>query len=138
MDLSTSSTSTFFSVGRLARSVVVKRGWSRLVLLIGDWAVKVPRLTEFRAGLRANRNECAWTRLEKAPFWREPVWASFLGGAVVIMRRGEPVGERDLESLLLDELDLPYVVDWKASNFVRFPDGTKLIDYGEMRPRRED
>lgn len=70
----------------------MKYGATRIVLLIFGWAIKIPRVTEWRLfllGLLANMQERIFSRTG----WPElcPVVFSLPGGWLVIMRRAREI-----------------------------------------------
>jgi hypothetical protein len=67
-------------------------GATRLVLLVGRWAIKVPRITSWKLflhGLLANMQEAEFSKAG----WPElcPVLWSIPGGLLVVMKRAVPV-----------------------------------------------
>lgn len=77
-------------------------GVTRKVLLIGDWAIKVPNFDEWRLfllGLLANMQEAAFSRAG----WPElcPVLFSLPGGWLIVMRRARVL--TDVEWTDMDE-----------------------------------
>jgi hypothetical protein len=130
------------------RMLIVRRGISRTVILVGRWAVKVPslrggstgptlrgRLQSFAEGVLANASEHQWHDYEP---WRgkvTPVLRSWLGGLVQVYPRCAPlpVNERD-------EYDGPYPLpelepdprDNKADNFGLLGGRVVRLDY-DMR-----
>lgn len=99
-----------------------------MVFLIGLWAVKLPRITEWRLfllGLLANMQE----RLFSATGWPKlcPVVWSLPGGWVVVMRRAQ--------GLSLDEWERFDVDDWRDCGEYIIPAEAKRDSYGWLNGR---
>ena len=112
-----------------------RRGSTRVVFLVGRWAVKIPSWTEWRLfllGLLANMQE---TRLSRC-CWPElcPVLFALPGGFLIIMRRAREL--TDGEFLALDHEGFiergGYVipVEAKSSSFGWLDGKIVAIDYG--------
>lgn len=112
-------------------------GVSRAVLLVGPWAIKVPRASSWKAflwGLLANMQEAdlgsrGWPELC-------PVRFTLPGGFLVIMERAEVCtverapAEADYRRLTnVEGRCVP--AEWKPSSWGRLPDGRLVaVDYG--------
>lgn len=105
----------------------VCKGTTRIVFLIGKYAVKLPRIYNwkmFLRGLVANMNEALFSGV-----WDElcPVRFSFPGGFMIIMDRAEPVDDVDLTKL-------PEVIvnmaETKPNNYGLLNNKLVAIDYG--------
>jgi hypothetical protein len=92
-----------------------RTGVMREVLLIGRWAVKLPKLTRcwrnFLQGLLANMQERELFARGYAQLC--PVVFSIPGGWLVVMRRAEPLTDKFLE-------------DFDMEQFTELADGTML------------
>lgn len=79
------------------RSVRVLRGVTRVVLLVGRWAIKVPRVIpgqgmwSWTRGVQANLSEAEWSGFEEWQGRVAPVRWSLLGGLVNVYPRCDPV-----------------------------------------------
>ena len=83
-----------------AQAVSFAMGATRAVILVGRWAVKLPRPTSWRlflSGLLANMQEREFARTG----WPElcPVLFSLPGGWLVVMPRAEPLTDGEWELL---------------------------------------
>lgn len=133
------------NVRRYKEIYLMPRGAFRQVFLAGHFAIKVPRLRNFRAGLISNRWEretwCKWRRLFG---WENlcPVLAADPFGLVVVMQRAQqPVSVAEAIEAAGDyypDIDCEY----KPENFGRLQSGVVILDYGipcadSVRRRRE-
>jgi hypothetical protein len=108
------------------------RGAFRSVFLLGGLALKVPRISNLRAGMRSNR----WER-EMWFTWR-PIfgWANLcpihfadpLGVVVVMPRAAQPVTPEEVEAL--PDYHPPYAAEYKAEDYGRTSEGVVALDYG--------
>jgi hypothetical protein len=116
----------------------IKSGATRIVLLIGGWAIKIPRFTHwnlFLCGLLANRQERMFGRL-----WCKdsrklcPILFSLPGGFLVVMRRAEPMPESLFEILDIEAWkdcgDFVIPVENKISSFGLIDGAIVAVDYG--------
>ena len=110
-------------------------GVTRSVLLIGPWAVKVPRLTEWRLfllGLLANMQEALFSRTG----WPElcPVLWSVPGGFLIIMRRATVLTDEEFLTLDLDRWvqRANYIIpaEIKSDSFGYLDGRLVAVDYG--------
>lgn len=104
--------------------LIVRRGATRTVLLVGRYAVKVPsfrgvctrdfrgRLASLAAGLLANQSEHLWYQYEGWDGRVAPVLHSWLGGFVQVYPRCDPLPDR----AVLPSLE-PCPGDVKPDNF---------------------
>jgi hypothetical protein len=109
-------------------------GVTRLVILVGPWALKLPR-GMFRdrrwfgwwiRGWLANRSE--WRQRHRSDVC--PLMAT-VGHFVLIARRGEPVDREAWEDSVVDVL-VDYGYSWeeaKASSWARFDGRALLVDF---------
>ena len=104
----------------------LRAGISRWVLLIGPFAVKVPRWGNVRAGLAGNRIEA---RLSRTHPLYVPVLASLPLGLAVVMPRCEFATLRDYAAVCKLAVGLPGA-EPKASNWGHHNGRLVLLDYG--------
>lgn len=110
-------------------------GTTRTVLLIHRWAIKMPAMSEWRLfllGLLANMQErsfgmTGWPKLC-------PVVFSIPGGWLVVMRRAEPLSEKQWNHLDVPgwraEVDYSIPVEDKWSSFGVLDGEIVVVDYG--------
>lgn len=120
----------------------IKKGTTRTVILIGSYAIKIPRFWHkfpshrwkiFLRGILANIDEnfwwkCAFQKEKLCPvLWKSPL------GFILIMRRAAPLKEEeyDKEKLENDFKLLP--LDNKLINFGKIENRIVLIDYADSR-----
>lgn len=108
-------------------------GVFRRVCLLGRFAVKVPRLSNFRAGLCCNRWEREmWLKWRPKFGWGNlcPVLITAPFGLILIMRRAhQPVTFEDVEAA--DKDCYPDIhVEYKPENWGRLGDRIVCVDYG--------
>jgi hypothetical protein len=112
-----------------------RTGCTRVVLLIGRFAVKFPCIDEWRRflqGLLANMNEVLWSRANLDGF--APVLWSLPGGFCLVMKRAQILTDEEFLSLDFeawrDRGD--YIIPAEAkSNSLGWIDGKVVaIDYG--------
>lgn len=124
-----------------------KRGITREVLLIGNWAIKIPSFRSwklFLSGLLANMQESFWWKATKDKRLC-PVLFSVWGGWLLIMKRTRPLDYGyDLDRMDKEKWFDGLPVDFKKDNFgmlrIKAPntnntfncvtDIVVLIDYG--------
>lgn len=104
-------------------------GVTRTVWLIGKYALKFPRLSEWRLfllGLLANMQEALFSGT-----WPElcPVIWSLPGGFLVVMKRAESISDEDFDNLDKARFkDLP--VEMKSDSFGLLNGKVVIVDYG--------
>lgn len=110
----------------------LRSGATRHVLLVGPWAVKLPRPGRWRAflnGLLANHQEAAFSRLQHPRLC--PVLLCVPGGFLLVMRRAVPLPLATFEAL--DPADWGGVlgaVEFKADSFGLLDGRVVAVDYG--------
>ena len=123
-----------------AQAVSFAMGATRAVILVGRWAVKLPRPTSWRlflSGLLANMQEREFARTG----WPElcPVLFSLPGGWLVVMPRAEPLTDGEWELLDImgtrdkwpDRGDYVVPVEMKRDSFGWLQRlGIVAVDYG--------
>lgn len=113
----------------------IKSGATRHVLLIGCWAVKVPRVTSWRnflQGLLANMQEREFARTG----WPElcPVLWAVPGGWVLVMARAQPLTAAEWSDFRPDDFcaarDYAVPVESKHCSFGTLAGRIVAVDYG--------
>lgn len=120
---------------RLTR-MQIRSGASRHVLLICEWAIKIPRLTSWRSflwGLLANDQERMFSRF-KGMSGLCPIVAACPLGFWVVMRRARPLSQSEFAEFDYDEFvrqsqtfDL---VEFKRCSFGWVGNEIVAVDYG--------
>lgn len=113
-----------------------KQGSTRNVILVGDWALKFPRMCEWRLflrGLLANIQESQFFGFRFSNVLCPVLWA-IPGGFLLCMRRAEPlrrdVWERmDIERWLKEQ-QLSGICEGKLDCFGIVNGQTVVVDYG--------
>lgn len=111
-------------------------GVTREVLLVGSWAVKLPKLTYgwrlFLQGLLANMQE----RQFAAAKWPElcPVIWGLPGGWLLVMRRAEPMTDAEWTKFdperFCDRRDYRVPAEHKRDSFGKLNGRIVVVDYG--------
>ncbi|SOR27189.1 conserved protein of unknown function [Methylorubrum extorquens] len=116
---------------------LLTNGTTRLVLVIGHYAIKIPRS---QTGRRCNAHEAEIWR-ESSPERRAilcPILAALPGGWLVVMAAAEPISETEAEALLegWGFPDWDYVpggrgepFEYKASDWGRLSGKLVAVDY---------
>lgn len=121
--------------GSTDRCVRFLRGATRVVVLFGDYAVKLPRPTTWRTflnGLLANMQEREFSRTK----WPElcPVLASFPGGWLLVMRRAVPLSDAEWHDVNSGEWpehgEYIVPVEMKRDSFGVIDGRIVAVDYG--------
>lgn len=110
-------------------------GATRSVLLVGRWAVKVPRAYSWRTfltGLLANMQEREFSRLDWPVLC--PVVFALPGGWLLAMRRADPLPDAlwDTDTLRqwLKKLAYNVPVEMKRDSFGVLDGNLVVVDYG--------
>jgi hypothetical protein len=105
-------------------------GLTRLVVLAGPWALKLPSPASwgtFLRGLLANMQEADWWAMTGGDERLCPVAFALPGGWLTVMRRAAPLaGGEEPDYGAFDGLP----VDPKPSNFGRLAGRVVMVDYG--------
>lgn len=115
----------------------LRKGSTRIVLLVDRFALKFPKPTKWKTFLRgilANLDEVMWYR-SSPPEWQQnmaPVISCFFGGLLLISARAEEVTEGEYQQIDLTAFD-PLPMDSKRINFGRLKGRTVLVDYADSR-----
>jgi len=111
----------------------VPKGVFRRVLLVGPWALKLPRIRNLPAGLRCNRWEReVWQRWRPAFGWEGlcPVLFADPFGLVVVMPRAEqPVSQAEAHAAVPDHYPAPWC-EGKPQDYGRVAGRVVALDYG--------
>jgi len=119
--------------------VAIAKGATRTVLLIGNVAIKVPRLFSWAAcwrnfllGLIANMQEAEWGRTGYPEFC--PVLFSIPGGFMVVMRRADPLTQEQYDAIDFEAFakkpDYYVFVEPKIENMGLLDGRVVAVDYG--------
>lgn len=117
-------------------------GITRRVLLVGSYAIKVPRLrfgwSKLLYGLLSNMTEARFTCLADQ-FRLCPTVFSVPGGFLNVQRRCEPLSDEEWEQTRLNHDDVHGRGDWqgmacdfKRDNFGTLNGRVVLLDFGEL------
>ncbi len=111
---------------------MVRSGITRIVWLIGPYAIKIPNprygWDKFLRGLLSNMTEYRFTPLAEK-FNLTPVIWSLWGGWLNIQLRCEPITDEEFSRL--NESDW-MTCDFKRENFGKLNGRILLLDYGEL------
>ncbi len=104
----------------------IKAGRTRVVILFGQWAIKIPGRMFFY-GIKANRREASYPKDDRVC----PVIASYLNAFIIIMPRADRLASwEEWENLnYLDWCDV--TSDIFPHNLGLFDGVMKVIDYGK-------
>ena len=118
----------------------INKGSTRLVFLVGRYAVKTPRccikpdnsfygkLLGFLQGWLGNRTEYIWSKSKIYPFLN-PVRLSILGSLIIVMDRADEITEKEFH--MLKEADFNFGgFEWKLDSFGKINNIVKVVDYG--------
>ena len=117
------------------KNCCLKYGVTRCVLLVGDYAIKVPAMVEWRLfllGLLANMQEALWSKTG----WPElcPVLWAMPGGFLVVMRRARVLTDEEFLALDLEHwvqrTDYLIPVEIKSDSFGYLDGCLVAVDYG--------
>jgi hypothetical protein len=114
-------------------------GCTRIVFLIGNYAVKIPNFRyewkHFLCGLLSNLNERAFAKMEWPQFC--PVVFSFPGGWLLVMRRARQMTREEFDSFdpqaFCEQSDYVVPAEHKPESFGWLNGRVVAIDYGESR-----
>jgi hypothetical protein len=117
----------------------MKKGTTRVVYLIGRYAIKMPRINSWKSFLRgflANLDERMWYK-NSPPLRKEkmcPSLMSLFGGFVLISRRATPISKHTWDKGLVKKEDFsPLPLDLKQINFGWYKHKIVLIDYADSK-----
>lgn len=120
--------------------VFINTGSTRLVFLIGNWAIKIPRcfikpdnsfygsLLNFLWGWEANRTEYIWSKSNIYEFLN-PVKLSLFGSMILVFERAQVL--TDKEFMELNKADFQFEkYEFKTDSFGYVNGKIKILDYG--------
>ena len=114
--------------------IIIKKGSSRIVILIGNYAFKFPYIflwQNFLFGLIANINEVRFNRLKDSRLAPVVFWIPF--GLFLVMKRANPLINFDkklLTDFCLEKNGLVLPVELKKDSFGYINNKLVAIDYG--------
>ncbi len=114
----------------------MRKGTTRVVFLVGKYAIKFPRVSSwkmFLRGILANLDEKLWYN-NSPDEWRLKMCPAIMciGGFVLVSKRCEPISANAYD--LLDiEYYKPIPMDNKISNFGWYQNRVVLVDYADSR-----
>lgn len=114
-------------------SARIKHGTTRVVFLLGRYAIKVPTNVSwklFLCGLLGNMQEVQFSPLSAKLC---PVTFSIWGGFLVVMKRAEPITREQffaIETDWFEEGDLSLPVEFKQCSFGVLDGQLVAVDYG--------
>jgi len=107
-------------------------GAFRKVFVLGGFALKLPRISRLRAGMRCNRWERElWFKWRKVFGWQTlcPIHFADPAGLLVLMPRAEqPVTQAEVESL--PDYYPAHTAEYKAEDHGRLHGSVVAVDYG--------
>lgn len=114
----------------------MKRGTTRIVFLIGSYAIKLPRIYKWKCFLRgilANMDERMWYKSSPKE-WQMKMCPSLfcIAGFILIQKRALPISSLEYDTLDITEYK-PLPVDSKISNFGWLYNRIVLVDYADSR-----
>lgn len=120
------------------KNIERKYGTTRAVLLIGQYAIKVPSFVEWRLflyGLLGNMQEVVfWKGLPTSRSMMCPVLFSIPGGFLIIMRRAESVSVEEFleksQKWFNEARNLSIPVENKVDSWGRINNKIVAVDYG--------
>ena len=108
----------------------IKNGSFRITFVIGKYAIKVPRLRQWRYFLQAilmNIYEKEWSKVDDYDLC--PVYFSFLG-LINIMPYCKPITEKEYKKLKMYKFI--GLSENKISSFGKYKNKIVAVDYGDM------
>lgn len=120
----------------------IKKGSTRTVLLIGKYAIKIPRFWHnnkghkwkmFLRGILANIDEYFWWKHSHNKEKLCPIVCKFPLGLVLVMLRADELLECDYNRLKLQKEFIGLPLDNKRLNFGWLDGKIVLIDYADSR-----
>lgn len=115
---------------------MIKKGTTRIVFLIGGYAIKLPRINRWKSFLRgilANLDERLWYKNSTAEWKIKMCPALFcFGGWILICKRAAIINDEDF-MLVKKEDFYPIPFDPKPSNFGYYKERLVIVDYADSR-----
>lgn len=114
----------------------MKKGTTRIVFLVGRYAIKLPRIYSWKCflrGLLANMDERLWYKSSPKE-WKMKMAPSLfcIAGFILIQKRASPLNCDEYENLDITEYK-PLPMDNKISNFGWLHNRIVLVDYADSR-----
>jgi hypothetical protein len=117
------------------------RGSTRLTILCGKWAIKIPySKSEFYgyihgilSGWKSNRNEFVWSKCNKETQMYSflcPVRCSFLFSMIIVMDKATPISCSDFKNIDKQSFDFGGY-EHKQDSFGKINGEVVIVDYGE-------
>ncbi len=125
-----------------SRSFQIKKGTTRTVFLIGNYAIKIPRFwhkysgdkwKSFLRGILANIDEHYWWKHSHKKEKLCPVVFKSPLGCILVMVRAESLIDSEYNKAELDKEFFGLPLDNKQINFGKINNKTVLIDYADSR-----
>jgi len=104
----------------------IRSGYSRVVFLIGNFAIKVANFNsfhQFKCGLSSNKSESIKYKADSTHLC--PIVYNGPAGLFNIMRRAEPIEEWEMPDSLRDKVG----IDFKKSSFGKIDGRIVAVDY---------
>lgn len=114
----------------------MRKGTTRIVFLIGNYAIKIPRFNRYKSiirGLLANMDERMWYKSSTIE-WKikmAPSIFCFLG-FILIQKRTTSLCLKEYREIEIDHYK-PLPMDNKISNFGWYKGSIVLVDYADSR-----
>lgn len=123
--------------------MIVKRGTTRTVFLIGKYAIKVPRFWHkfgkghrwkiFLKGTLANLDEHFWYKCAYKQDKLCPVLLKSPLGFLLVMKRAEPLKEEEYDKTIFSIIFKNLPLDNKIENFGKIDGKPVLVDYADSK-----
>lgn len=117
----------------------MNKGTTRVVYLIGKYAIKIPRVNRWKSflrGLLANMDERMWYKNSPAD-WKEKMCPSLkclFGGLILISKKANSVNDFTWSKGIIKPEDFhPIPMDWKQQNFGWYKHNIVIIDYADSK-----
>ncbi len=114
--------------------IVIKKGLTRVCYLIGEYAIKLPRINRwewFLKGLLGNMQERHYSKLSDVFC---PVVFCVWGGWLIVMRRATPMTDVQFEEIPLEfyteHRHLQMTTEYKIDSFGWYKGRVVSVDYG--------
>ena len=115
---------------------LINTGASRIVILLGQYAVKIPRIIKprchfygklitFLQGWKANRAEYLWSKENIFPFLCAVKW-SFLFSIVIVMKKASPITQEEYNKLNM----FNFGYEHKLDSYGKVKGKIVVVDYG--------
>lgn len=124
----------------MCRFKLINTGSTRLVFLISNYAIKIPRcfvkpdnsfygkLYGFLMGWLSNRHEYMWSKTGMS--FLLPVKLSIFGSLIIVMDRAEEITEEEFFSLSEEDFNFE-AIEFKIDSFGKINNTIFALDYGK-------